>query len=45
MKTDKGVINNIMGLYTSGRVGPQYCSLCSDYITSLMTEESWYDVR
>jgi len=43
MKTQRGITNNIMGLYTRGRVGPQYCSLYSDYI--LMTEESWYDFR
>jgi len=32
-----------MGLYTRGKLGTQYCSLCSADILSLMTEESWYD--
>jgi len=42
MKTQKGIVNNIMGLYTHGRLGTQYCSFYSVFIPSPMTEESWY---
>ena len=40
MKTQKGITNKIMGLYTRGRLELQHCSLYNDYILSQWNEIS-----